>query len=411
MSGLASSRLPLSVRAVNRAAGALRRLGLPIGKLDQQSLRAAAVREAGCDDFGPADFEEGLAVFLESLERDANLTTIGRQGLRDFLINALATRLARVRLRRERPELFAAALPAPLMVIGLPRSGTTLLHRLLALAPEARALRYFEVRHPIPPRGRDDRRARAEREHRGMAWVAPDLDAKHFSTPDEPEECLFLFDGSFVSSSFWVAAPAYGYLDWYLAQDQREPYRQYRDHLQIFHAEQPERRLTLKAPIHTANLGALREAIPDVKLVQLHRDPVRAVCSVNSLFHTLHRAVSEPLDLQRVGRANLDFLARGIERNLEARRELPEAALIDVYYDELVADPIGVVRRIREFHGLGFTAEYEASLAAFMLRNPQHKHGKHTYAAGDFGLSDGQIRARFGAYLEAFPRLREVSGG
>lgn len=398
------------MRAVNGAAGALRRLGLDIGNLEPASLKAAAVREARCDDFGPPEFERGLVTFVTSLERDAALSPLGRQGLRDFLINALATRLRRVRLRKERPALFEVRLPAPLVVIGLPRSGTTLLHRLLSLAPEARALRYFEVRHPIAPPGRDDRRERARREHRGMAWLAPDLDSKHFSTPDEAEECLFLFDSTMVSSSFWVAAPAYGYLEWYLEQDQRGPYREYREHLQIVHAEQPARRLTLKAPVHTAHVAALIEAIPDVKLVQLHRDPVRAVSSLNSLFYTLHRAVSEELDLPRLGRANLDFLARGIEQNLDARRALAPEAIVDVYYEDLVTDAVAVVRRIREHHGLDFTPEYERSLLAFLRDNPQHKHGAHRYDPGDFGLTEDEIRARFARYLEAFPRLRPGRG-
>ncbi|HVJ17811.1 MAG TPA: sulfotransferase, partial [Polyangiaceae bacterium] len=224
--------------------------------------------------------------------------------------------------------------------------------------------------------------------------------------PDEAEECLFLFDSTMVSSSFWVAAPAYRYLDWYTEQDQRGPYRQYREHLQIFQAEQPTRRLTLKAPIHTANLGALIEAVPNVRLVQLHRDPAQALNSVNSLFYTLHHAVSDELDLHKLGRANLEFMAHGIERNLAARDALAPGTLIDVYYDELVADPVGVVRRIREHHGLDFDADYAARIEAFVRANPQHKHGRHRYSSADFGLDDESIRARFASYLEQFPRLR-----
>jgi hypothetical protein len=406
MPELEPTRHPLAVRAVNGAAAALRRLGIEIASLEPASLLKAAQREAGLSDFGPRDFEQGLGVFTLSLEADARLTPIGRKGLRDFLINALVTRLQRTELRRTRPGLFSTELADPLMVIGLPRSGTTFLHRLLALAPEARPLRYFEVRHPIAPPGRDDRRERAQREHRGMAWLAPGLDAKHFSGPDEAEECLFLFDSTMVSSSFWVAAPAYRYLDWYLEQDQRGPYQQYREHLQIFQAEQPSRRLTLKAPIHTANLGALVEAVPSVRLVQLHRDPVQALNSVNSLFYTLHRAVSDELDIARLGRANLEFMVRGIERNLAARDALAPGTIVDVHYDDLVADPVGVVRRIREHHGLDFSAEYADRLAAFARDNPQHKHGRHRYSSADFGLSDDEIRARFARYLEQFPRLR-----
>jgi len=409
MPELEPTRHSLTVRALNRAGSALRRLGIEIGSLEPESLLQAAVREAGLDDFGPADYLRGLRVFTLSLETDARLTALGRKGLRDFAINALVTRLQRIELRKRRPALFEAELVAPLMVIGLPRSGTTFLHRLLALAPEARALRMFEVRHPIAPRGRDDRRRRSVREQKGLSWLAPGLDAKHFSGPDEPEECMFLFDSTFVSSSFWVAAPVYKYLDWYLEQDQREPYRQYREHLQIFQAEQPARRLTLKAPIHTANVDALLEAVPNVRLVQLHRDPVQAISSVNSLFYTLHRTVTDDLDLARLGRANLEFVARGIERNLEARRALPPDLICDVYYADLVADPLAVVRRIREHHGFDFDSAYAQRIEAYLRDNLQHKHGRHRYSSADFGLSDDTIRARFARYLEQFPRLRQQS--
>ncbi|HVR19522.1 MAG TPA: sulfotransferase, partial [Polyangiaceae bacterium] len=363
----------------------------------------AAQEAARADDFGESDFESGLAVALESAERDAQLTLLGRMGIRDMLVNALTQRLLRVQFRREHPEVFEAPLTPPIIVMGLPRSGTTLLHRLLSLAPEARSLRYFELRRPLDEPG-NDRLAWARSQQRSFKWLARGLDAKHASGPEEPEECLFLFDSTLVSATFWIAAPLYGYLDWYLAQDQRAPYRAYREYLQIFQRETPERRLTLKAPIHTPHVRALFAAVPEARLVQLHRDPRPALASANSLFATLHRVVTDSLDCERLGRANFELVATGMDRLLDARTTLPEGAIHDVYYDELVRDPLGVVRDIRNRFELGFDAAYEERLREYLRENPQHKHGPHRYRADDFGLSDDEIQARFARYLETFPR-------
>ncbi|HEX6276067.1 MAG TPA: sulfotransferase, partial [Polyangiaceae bacterium] len=293
------------------------------------------------------------------------------------------------------------------VVIGLPRSGTTLLHRLLALAPEARSLRYFELRRPIAEPG-DDRARWARGQQRSFKWLARGLDAKHASGPEDPEECIFLFDSTLVSATFWIAAPLYGYLDWYLAQDQRAPYRAYRDYLSLFQAETPERRLTLKAPIHTAHVAALRAAVPEACLVQLHRDPRSALASMNSLFATLHGVVTDELDLARLGRANFELLATGMDRLLDARAAAGEEAIHDVFYDDLVRDPIAAVAGVRRRFGLDVDAEYAARMRAFLDDNRQHKHGPHRYANADFGLEDGAVAERFARYLETFPRARRT---
>jgi len=398
--------LPWPARVVNAAGRALRRHGQELVEFDVPLLLEEARQQARADDFGEPDFMPALRVLVESAERDANLSLLGRSGLRDAIVTSLAQRLLRVHRRLTHPNGSATTLVPPLIVIGLPRSGTTLLHRLLALAPEARALRYWELRRPLPPPGHDDRRAWAGSQQRAFKWLARGLDAKHFSGPEAPEECLFLFDSTLVSVTFWIAAPVFGYLDWYLAQDQRAPYRTYRELLELFQAETPERRLTLKAPVHTAHVPALRAAVPEAHLVQLHRDPRPALASMNSLFATLHRVVTERVDLGRMGHANLNFAATGMERLLDTRAGLPDGTIFDVYYAELVADPVGTVRAVRRHFDLSFDAEYEARLVAFMRENPQHRHGAHRYDARDFGLDDEQILGRFERYLERFPRAR-----
>jgi hypothetical protein len=391
------------IRALNRAARAVSELGVRLVDLDPGLLMRAAEQQAQCDDYGSEELTNRLKVLVESAERDARLTLVGRIGMRETIVNALTMRLLRQKLLRDRPQILDTELADPIIVIGLPRSGTTLLHRLLSLAPRARSLSYWEVRKPLCPPGPDTRLAWARRQQASMKWLAPGLDAKHFSGAEQPEECMFLLDSTLLSATFWIAAPVYRYLEFYLEQDQAEAYRGYREHLRIFQAAQPGRRMTLKAPAHTAHVRALLQAIPNAKLVQLHRDPVSVVGSMNSLFYSLHRVVTDDVDLERMARTNLELLATGIDRNLLARDELGTTNIVDVYYRDLVADPVATLERLAERLELPFDAEYRRRSSEFVRANPQHKHGRHRYQAQDFALSEPEIRARFARYSERFP--------
>ena len=393
---------PLPLRMLNRAGAVLRSLGLPIVPLTPAALEARAVGQAGLSDFGEPDFEEPLAILCRSAEEDARLSFLGRMAVRDQITRALVTRLRRIDLRKRRPEIFTAPLTPPLIVLGLPRSGTTLLHRLLSLAPDARAIPMWQLQQPIPGPGPDRRREEAVAQVARIKKLAPEIDAKHHIDADEPEECVFLLDSSLMSASFWMFAPVYGYIAWFLDQDQRAAYRVYREHLQILQAETPGRRLTLKAPAHTPHLEALFAAIPEVMIVQTHRDPVDVVNSVNSLFHSVHGVVTEHVDTHRMGAVNLDLMADLVERGLAARDKVPADRILDVRYGDLTRDPMGSVRRIHEHFGLPFEDAFAARLRHWLEHRPQDKFGRHVYAAEDFGMTDAQIAERFKGYVARF---------
>lgn len=400
-------RHPLPVRLFNGAGPALRRLHLDLLSLSPDRLIATAVRRAALDDFGPADFETGLAVLTRSAERDARLTTIGRLALRQHILSALNTRLLEEDHRRRRAVEADQAEIRPMVIMGLPRSGTTLLHRLLALMPGARGLAYWEVRNPIRPRGRDRRRQQARRQLALLDLLAPGFQAMHRVAADDPEECWFLLDSSMTSAAFWLTAPVYGYLDWFLEQDQSAGYARYRDHLLRFSAERPGERLVLKAPIHTLNPGLLRQALPQATIVQTHRDPVACVNSANSLMREVQGAVTDHVDRPRLGRANLALLSRATARCMADRSGWRDDPVIDVHYDDLVADPLRVVGEILTRSGEAFSAEHERRVRRYLLNDPASPPGSHRYRSSDFDLRDDEIRQAFTGYLEQFPRLVE----
>ena len=402
------TRHPAPFRLLNQAGPALRRLPFDLLSLSPDRLMAAAVERAALDDFGSGDFATGLSVLTESAERDARLTSVGRLALRQHILSALTTRLLEEDLRKRRPVRPDDPDSRPVVIVGLPRSGTTLLHRLLALRPGARGLAYWEVRNPIRPRGRDRRLQQSKRQLAMLDVLAPGFKTMHPVRAEDPEECWFLLDGSLTSFTFWLTAPVYGYLAWCLEQDQSEGYARYREHLRRFSAERPGEALVLKAPAHTVNLRLLRQILPGAVIVQMHRDPVACVNSGNSLMAELQGAVTDYVDRPRLGRANLDLLARAAMRSVSAREAWPGDPVIDVYYDDLIADPRGVLRSLLGRMGQPFSLEHEVRVGRYLRNDPVFRHGVHRYCSSDFGLRDDDTRGMFEGYYDRFPRLRRA---
>ena len=372
---------------------------------EDAELLAEAERRAQA----PARWDSGaltaLSVLTQSARDDARLTASGATAVREHILVALVNRLLRERLQDTSPGLFEIDLGAPLIVVGLPRSGTTLLHRLLALHPSSQTLRYWEVRNPVPPAGPDERLTWARHELNMLSLSAPDLVAKHFTRPDSPEECAFLFDSSLVSSTFGIRAPLYSYVRWYAEQDDAGPYDAYRTHLQILKADRPDTRLVLKAPAHTRSIAQLRRVLPEALVVQIHRDPQRVIPSASSLIASCYRAVSDEVDSVRVGRETLRNLEEMVRRNQGDRGTLPGGALFDCYYSDLLYEPLSLVRRIWAHAGVKVDETYEDKVRSYLSRHPQGQFGQHSYRMETFGVSLAELEHRFADYVAEFPSV------
>lgn len=203
-----------------------------------------------------------------------------------------------------------------------------------------------------------------------------------------------MFDDSFHSANFWIMAPVRGYLHWFLAQDRLESYHGYHQHLQRYQAQSPGARLTLKAPAHNGSLLELLRVIPSARVVQLYRDPIVSFASVNSLFHTLHSVFARRVDPIALGQTQLHMLEQVVQRNHAARAQLPPNTVCDVQYDDLMADPVGVISSIYRHFDLEVSEEMVRAIQERVADRPQAKHERHTYCCAEFGMTDEHVRQR-----------------
>lgn len=386
-----SPRRPLGVRLLNRASRAARTLGVA-PPLVPDALMRQAERATGLSDWSSDDraiFEEGLAELCASIDAPPALNGLGRVALHLHLLRALSTRLMRIGAG---PVRSGNALRSPvIVVVGLPRSGTTFLHRLLAAAPDARALKLWEVQHPVAPtRGPDRRRTRSLRSLATFSRLAPEVKNKHATDVDAPEECFFLLDDALVTPSFPLMFPVERYRQWRHQAPVEAAYRSYRSHLLRLARSTPSRRLVLKAPGHAEHLTAIADAVPEAIFVHTHRDPAVTVPSRASLVRSFHGQFTDHLDLHALGKACLDDALHLLRGSQAGRKVLPADRLIDVQYDDLIANPAAVVARIHSRVGLPLHSDYRRRLG----NTPTAPAGpRHAYTAEEFGLSEASITA------------------
>lgn len=399
--------LPLPLRLVNRAVSALSQTGLPVAELSEATLMRVAQAKTGLSDWGGDDFRASLRVLLDSYERDADLTPLGRVSVQQDLIRLLWNRLRIQDDLKRHPEILQESIRRPLIIAGYPRTGTTLLHNLLAQDPQARVPLAWEFAWPSPPPTRENRdrdwRSRVARLYEaGIRALAPQLSSIHPLSPTGPEECSLFFQHQFASIIFYLGANLPTYLEWLLERDMTADYRSYRRVLQLLQWRCPGEHWALKSPQHLIALDALLTVFPDACIVQTHRDPQKVVPSLSSLTATLRSLSSNRVDMEDIGRDCLSLVVTSAQRAMRVRQSADPARFYDVHYRELIADPVGVVRRIYERFDYEFSSTMEDGMKRWLGENPHHKHGVHRYSPEQFGLDRDLIAERFAVYTMKF---------
>ncbi|MBL38807.1 MAG: sulfotransferase family protein [Xanthomonadales bacterium] len=397
------------VRAINVGAGLARRLGIKLASLEADEIRQQAIARAGFDDLGPDDgWRDGLGKLTEDYRRHARLTPIGRIAAHRHLVDLLANRLRMERDRAEHPEIESQPVPAPLFIVGLPRTGTTLLHMLLAQDPANRVPETWEVMHPAPIEGTEDKRIRrAARELAWMERLAPGFRVMHPLAPRLPQECIAIDSHTLQGYEFQTTHDVPGYQRWFEQRDKHAVYRHHKRFLQYLQWQRPrlhKAHWVLKAPAHLFGLAELLAVYPDAGIVQTHRNPLKVMASLASLSTMLRAAFSESVDPRAVGREMARRWGGGLLGALEQRDSgrLPAERFLDIDYRAIVEDPIDTVKTIYARFDRELTPTAERAMRAFLAANPKDKHGAHRYSLEQFGLDADEQDRRFAAYRARF---------
>jgi Sulfotransferase family len=384
----------------------------PVGRfvtLQTDTLLAAGRRRANEHDFEDMTFLEGLNRLVHSLVTEARLNLLGRIVARESIVSHLANRLRLEQDRRRYPDLAAQQIHRPLVITGLPRSGSTLLHGLLAQDPANRVPQTWEMLAPSPPPDGetyefDPRIAITESHLRWFERLVPEFKKIHPLGARLPEECVVILSHSFLSSQFCSMYVVPSYQRWMRSQSLLPAYRLHRHFLQQLQWHCSSERWVLKAPAHLSALEELCAVYPDVGVIMTHREPLEVLASEASLHTVLRQTFSDSVDPAAVGREMTELTAAEIRAGLETRDHdcaLPERFL-DVRYRDLVKDPIGAVRRVYTHFDIPFTTIAEARMRRYMAETPKDKHGAHVYSLTQFGLNPDQERERYREYRERF---------
>lgn len=388
--------------------------GRALVPLDADAALAAAERATGLSDFGDDGFREGLALLSRALEDEARLTLLGRLLARAETARILESRLRVEAFVREHPEILRERVAAPLIVTGLARTGTSLLLDLLWRDPRNRVPLTWEMMYPVAANARSEDPApaiaRAQGEIELQNHALPSMKAMHEHGAELPSECIYLFAHEFATDMFTGFYQIPSYTMWMATRDQTPLYARHRRLLQLLQWRRPAQRWVLKAPSHMSHLRELFATYPDARVVITHRDPLQVLGSLANLMASLRWTRSDHVDYAALVGAMAFGHAFLAERVMKERDSgaLPEGQILDVRYCDLVADPVGTVRRIGDWQGAPLGAEAQAAIRRWVDARPKDRHGAHEYSFADTGLDLATERARHAEYQRRYEVPSEV---
>jgi hypothetical protein len=369
----------------------------------EDELHGAAVVATGLEDFGDRDYLPGLRVLLRAFDTDPQLTEIGRQFAYGTVLGTLTARLHTQHGWSQHGEALQQQLARPLVITGIPRTGTTALHKLLSMDPQFQGLERWLTETPMirPPRATWETHPayRATVANLEAFFAAmPEMRMAHDMVAEEPDECLEVLRQSFVSNRFGSSVYLPAYDEWFFAQSELDSYRRYVNVLRLVGAAEPDRRWLLKNPGHITQIDALFEVLPDACVIQTHRDPIQAIPSLCSTLHMSRRMFEgEATRPEIIGLRECRYWHRALTRTDEVRR-LRATQFFDVDHRNFVADPLGTVQSIYSYFDLELSDTARERMQVWNAAQPTSKHGEHRYRLEDFGITAHRVREEFADY-------------
>ncbi|MFN8034607.1 MAG: sulfotransferase [Acidimicrobiia bacterium] len=372
------------------------------------ALLAAAAAKAGHDRFGDDWFLEPLGMLVESLNTEARLSEMGRAMAEHRLTALLVDRLRLRRFQEEHPEVLDVDVRVAAVICGLPRTGSTLLHRMLAVSPQLTATLGWEVSFPLPFPGESPaaelRKEKAKEMMEMFLGLSPEFGDIHTVVWDEAEEEVLLLDRTFTTMGFdsyyWV--PTYGV--WLRSFDQSKAYGELREWLQALQWQDPSRagrQWVLKSPHHLTAVDTVLDEFPGAEIVMTHRSTTSAVPSYASMCRTMMSMQSDEVDPVQVGRYWSDRFRECLTKFVEVRARRPDR-FVDVPFLSTVEDPVGAAVRVLGELGFSVGDGDRAAFERYREQNEAERHGQHAYTPEDFGLSEDQLERDFAFYTEVY---------
>ncbi len=386
--------------------------------LTVENLLAQAQALTGLNDFGDERFREPLGVLVKALNEQAQLNEMGRAGQVERIVKLLVNRLQLEGWIAKHPEILQEQIEKPVVIVGLQRTGSTYLHRILASDTRFYAPLWYEVRNPTPPldcdfESKDPRIISAEAEVAAMLEANPELAAIHPMDPVAADEDIMLLEHSFYSTMPDAFFNVPSYAEWIDSHDNTPGYEYLKRQLQCLQwqkkrgGQQAERWL-LKTPHHLHHAAILLKVFPDAKIIQTHRDPLQTIPSAASMNYNLWILGSDRVDALEVGRLWSAKFARGMTHTLETRQQQPEA-FVDVWYKDTVSDPLRALETVYQFIDMDFTDTAKAAMEKFREENQRDARPAHEYSLEQFGFSEAGLKAQFADYRRAYIESAEQS--
>ncbi|NRB39914.1 MAG: sulfotransferase [Pseudomonadales bacterium] len=397
---------PLPVTLFNSVGRCAEKLGMSKA-LNVETMLVNAKKKSGLSDFGDEWFLEPLNILVNSINEEAKLTPLGKLIQKKRLEYALIVRLRVEEMYKKKPGISDVEFGKIIVIAGLQRTGTTMLHRLLASDSNMRALMSWEAFSPLPLPGEikgqpDQRIKKALQAEKGLAYLAPEFFAIHPVEHDAPEEDVLLLDLSFMSQSPEATMYVPSYSAWLEKQDHSKAYQYLRKVMKILLWQQPAPHWVLKTPHHMEYLDILLDVFPEATIVQTHRDPQKTTGSFCSMVAHGRGVFSDAVDAKEVASHWVRKVKKLMRDSIDVRESRGEERFIDVSYYDLLSDPEKEVKRIYKFSGLEFDQSVMNSVTANKKINVQNRFGKHKYDIADFGLSKDSIENEYSFYRKRY---------
>ena len=380
-----------------------------------EHLHQLASERTGLNDFGSSDYEEPLGLFLSDIDKYANYNEAGVQTILGQIVTSLSGRLVAQQSFGEYSELLNTPIEKPVFIIGTPRSGTTVLHRLITSDPGIQALPYWLGNLPVPRPPREQWKDNpwfqlVNREYVQKFYEArPEAASLHPIKAEKVDECRWLVGQTFWNTYFLSAVNAPNYTKWGLEKDLLPNYEYYRKTLAII-SNGDTRPWILKDPDHMFCIDALMAVFPDARIVQTHREPVTGIASTSNLVWAMRRDLEPELTAPDVGDLILKTWGVGLKRLEESRRKYDEKQFFDVHMLETRHDPLGTMRRIYEYFAMPVSPETLTAWSDELERDPNQEHSIGKYEASDFGIDEANVAEQIGVYAERYNRVCETNG-